>query len=179
MRENCGNDCPSKNIIQQLMLLWVCRQLWRSFGHESKACSFLVSSRIIESRYFDQPARRAARPAHRPMKTSTVALNVDLPDFERPKLSQFWIVFYKKASLLRLKKHNSIEFCSCKPDKRITRTFALEACRLKQRSQQGRVACCRGQRSVLWQLIGTWQYIGHDCLTGSYIYHVFCENFSA
>ena len=22
----------------------------------------------------------------------------------------------------------------------------------------------------LWQLIGTWQYIGHDCLTGTYIY---------
>ena len=52
----------------------------------------------------------------------------------------------------------------------MTRTFPLEACQLKQRSQQCRVACCRGQRSVLWELIGTWQYIGHDCLTGSYIY---------
>ena len=32
---------------------------------------------------------------------------------------------------------------------------------------------CMLQRSKvsLWQLIGTWQYIGHDCLTGTYIYH--------
>ena len=57
---------------------------------------------------------------------------------------------------------------------RMTRTSPLQACRLKQRLQQCRVACCGGQRSVLWQLIGTWQYIGHDCLTGSYIYAETC-----
>ena len=53
----------------------------------------------------------------------------------------------------------------------MTRTFPLEACWLKQISQHCRVACWRGQRSVLWQHIGTWQYIGHDCLTGSYRYY--------
>ena len=62
-----------------------------------------ASLNIVMFRLAAKPAGRAARRAHPPMKTSTVAhaLNVDLPDFQRPKLSQFWIVFffYKKRPL--------------------------------------------------------------------------------
>ena len=48
-QDMCSVRCET----QLMLLLCVCRQLWRSFGHESKACSFLVSSRIFESRCFD------------------------------------------------------------------------------------------------------------------------------
>ena len=51
----------------KMRLLWVSRAALNSFSHESKACSFLVWSRIIESQCFDLSAGRAARPAHRPM----------------------------------------------------------------------------------------------------------------
>ena len=93
-------------------------------------------------------------------------------------LSSWWF-FQKKVSTFRLKKDISIDICSCKPDKRIMRTLSLETPWLpktdfkdlkKEGPQQCRVACYRGQRSVLWQLIGMWQYIGHDCLTGTFTY---------
>ena len=77
-------------------------QLVRSRTESLPLSRFILHHWITMFRVALTCRKSSYRPSHPLMKTSTSACNVDLPDFEQPKLSQFWIFFfYKKASTFR------------------------------------------------------------------------------
>ena len=108
------------------------------------------------------------------IETSTDAGKFDssYPASNRCNVLRSEWIFTQKASIFLWKKAFPSIF-SFKPDKkRSDRAHWSVVGRWRPISKISTEQCrvtCRGQRSVLWQLIGTWQYIGHDCLTGTYI----------